>query len=180
MATRPTTNSTTSIAAPTERDAIIASIAQTHLGLETMESRHQDCLDFHEHSCMAIREALRAAFDAGRRSTRRPRQKTIAVVGDMVLTSPRPKAQSPGWATGRIGDFHFSAKVYAEHAAYPSYEIGRSRISKLELRRLDTDAVAYAWERGLNLPAADTAAQAAVDTLAKHLAEHLYGPATVG
>ncbi|MBA3935850.1 MAG: hypothetical protein H0X38_00135 [Planctomycetes bacterium] len=180
MAKRPTTHSTTPTAAPTERDAVIASIAQSHLGLETMESRNQDRLDFQEHSCLSIRDALRAAFDAGRKSTRRPARTATAIVGDLVLTSAKPTDGTPGWATGRVGAFRFCAKVYAGHALVPSYEIGRSRISKLELRRLDTDAVAYAWDRGLDIPAADTAAQAAVDSLAKHLAEHLYGAASVG
>lgn len=163
--------------ATTDRDAVIASIAKAHLGLETLESRHQDRLDFQDHSCMAIRDALRAAFDAGRRSTRRPTHAQVAVVGDLILTSAKPKHMSPSWATGRVGDFRFSAKVYAENAAYASYEIGHSRISKLDLRRLDTDAVAYAWDRGLDTPAVDAAAQAAVDTLTTHLADHLYGPA---
>jgi hypothetical protein len=158
-------------------DAIIMSIAKHHLGLETLESRHQDRLDFQEHSCTAIRDALRAAFTAGRQSMRARPAKRSALVADIVLTSAMPKTASPHWATGRVGAFGFCAKVFAEHAVYPSFEIGRSRISQLEVRRLDDDAVVYAWDRGLVMQATDAEAQAAVDTLATHLADHLYGPA---
>jgi hypothetical protein len=161
-----------------DHDAIIATIAKEYLGLETLESRHQDRLDFQEHSCMAIRDALRAAFEAGRQSTRRrAEKKRSAIVGDIALTSAMPKTASPHWATGRVGAFGFCAKVFAEHAVYPSFEIGRSRISKLELHRLDDNAVVYAWDRGLVMQATDAEAQAAVDTLVTHLADHLYGPA---
>ena len=175
--TTTTTNSATPATAPTERDAVIATIAQVHLGLETLESRRMDSLDFKEHGCVSIRDALRAAFDAGKKSARRPTRKPTAILGNLVVTRPMPKDGTAGWTTGRIGAFRFDAKVYAEHASVSSYEIGRSRISKLELRRLDTDAVAYAWDRGEDVPAADAAAQTAVDTVCERLADHLYGPA---
>ena len=183
MAKRPTTTPTNPTAAPSERDAIIATIAQVHLGLETLESQRLDSLDFKDHACWAIRDALRAAFDAGRKAAkRRPnaaaeRQPT-AVLGDLILTSSKPEDGAPTWAIGRIRAFSFQAKVYPEHARDATYEIGRSRISKLELRRLDNNAIAYAWDRGLAIPAADAAAQAAVDSLGERLADHLYGPTT--
>ncbi len=178
MPKRPATRPDSIPVIPSERDAIIATIAQVHLGLETLESRRMDSLDFKEQACWEIRDALRAAFEAGRQSARRPTRKPIAILGDLIITSPTPKDGTVGWTTGRIGAFRFDAKVYAEHATVPSYEIGRSRISKLELRRLDTNAVAYAWDRGLDVRATDTAAQAAVDTISERLADHLYGPAS--
>ncbi len=176
--TTTTTNPTAPVSAPSERDVIIATIAQSHLGLETLESRRRDHLDFKEHGCVTIRNALRAAFDAGKKSARRRAGKPTAILGDVVITSPKQKDGTVGWTTGRIGVFRFEAKVHPEHATVPSFEIGRTRISKLELRRLDTDAVAYSWDRGQNAPAADAAAQAAVDTLGERLADYLYGPAT--
>ena len=179
MPKRLTARPTTSRVIPSERDAIITTIALTHLDLETLESRNMDSLDFKEQSCLAIRAALLAAFEAGKQAARRrvgspPVAPPTVIKGDIMIAA-NPKAERMGWTTGRIGTFRFCAKVYPEHALEASYEIGRSRISKLELRRLDTGAVAFAWDRGLDTPATDAAAQQAVDRLGKYLANHLYG-----
>ena len=40
-------------------------IAQTHLSIETLETRHRDSLDFHDTAVWCIRDALEAAFKAG-------------------------------------------------------------------------------------------------------------------
>lgn len=168
--------------AANDTEAIIAAIAQSHLGLETLESRHSDRLDFQDHSCMAIRDALRAAFEAGKQAGRRrtgtaqTTQPTV-IAGNIILTSAKPALGSGDWVHGRVGAFRFAAKVYPEHALVPSYEIGRSQISKLELRRLDNGEIAYAWDRGLDVAATDAAARWAVNRLAKHLANHCFGPA---
>ena len=52
----------------TARDALLLQIAERHLFLETLETRNSDSLDFHEHAVWAIRSALEAAFEAGRRA----------------------------------------------------------------------------------------------------------------
>jgi hypothetical protein len=168
-------------AASSEAQAIIAAIAKSHLGLEVLDSRHLDNLDFQEHACYAIRDALRAAFEAGKQAGRRragspPVTPPTVIDGDIVITAD-PKAQASGWTTGRIGSFRFCAKVFPEHALIASYEIGRSRISKLELRRLDTGAIAYHWDRGLDVAAQDAEAAKAVKRLENRLANHLFGPA---
>jgi hypothetical protein len=46
-------------------DAALAHIAREYLGLETLESRHSDSLDFAEQGVWAIRDALEAAYRAG-------------------------------------------------------------------------------------------------------------------
>jgi len=168
--------------ATNDTEAIIAAIAQSHLGLETLESRHSDRLDFQDHSCMAIRDALRAAFEAGKQVARQRTANTLAaqptvIAGGIILTSAKPAIGCGDWVHGRVGAFRFAAKVYPEHALVPSYEIKRSRISKMELRRLDNGALAYAWDRGLDVAATDAAAQRAVNLLAAHLADHCFGPA---
>ena len=94
--------------------------------------------------------------------------------GDIVILKNQ-KAERMGRTTGRIAAFRFVAKVYPEHALDPAFELGRSRISKLELRRLDTNAVAFNWDRGLDRAATDASAKTAVDRLVKHLANHLFG-----
>ena len=46
-------------------DQIFALIAQKHLFIETLETRHSDRLDFHDVSVWSVRDALEAAFKAG-------------------------------------------------------------------------------------------------------------------
>lgn len=40
-------------------------IAQKHLGIETLEERKSDALDFHDLAIWSIEAALKAAFEAG-------------------------------------------------------------------------------------------------------------------
>lgn len=158
---------------------ILHAIARKHLDLETLDDRGLDCLDFQDCGVANLRAALLAAFEAGRRyrrgatSTRLP----TTTIGDLVLTiQPRSKTES-GWASGRIGGFRFEALVFPAHALIASYEIGRSRISKLQVRRLDDDTLVYNWDRGLDHDAPDQATRQAVDTITAQLADGLYGPA---
>lgn len=48
--------------------AAIEKIALDHLFVETLETRRSDSLDFHDCSVWGIKEALVAAFEAGRKS----------------------------------------------------------------------------------------------------------------
>jgi hypothetical protein len=50
------------------RDALLLEIAERHLFLDTLETRMSDSLDFHDHAVWAVRSALEAAFEAGRRA----------------------------------------------------------------------------------------------------------------
>lgn len=49
----------------TVRLAAIQKIAREELGLETLDARNSDRLDFHEHSVWQIRAALLKAYEAG-------------------------------------------------------------------------------------------------------------------
>lgn len=49
-------------------------IAQTILGLETLDTRNSDRLDFHDLAVWNIKAALQAAFDAGQQAGKKPRQ----------------------------------------------------------------------------------------------------------
>lgn len=49
--------------------ALLQKIALEHLFIETLETRNSDRLDFHDVSVAGIRNALQAAYDAGRQST---------------------------------------------------------------------------------------------------------------
>ena len=46
-------------------DNLLALIAEKHLDIETLETRHSDRLDFHDVAVWRIKEALHAAFMAG-------------------------------------------------------------------------------------------------------------------
>lgn len=46
-------------------DSILTLIAQKHLDIETLETRHGDSLDFHDVAVWRLKEALHAAFMAG-------------------------------------------------------------------------------------------------------------------
>ena len=55
---------------PEYKDATIQTIARDLLGIETLETRKSDRLDFHDLAVWSIREALVAAFEAGRQTSR--------------------------------------------------------------------------------------------------------------
>jgi hypothetical protein len=50
------------------RNKTLAEIATRHLNLETLETRNSDSLDFHDMAVWSIRQALEAAYEAGRQS----------------------------------------------------------------------------------------------------------------
>lgn len=50
--------------------AVIETIARDTLGIETLEERKRDGLDFHELAVWQIEKALAAAFEAGRQTSR--------------------------------------------------------------------------------------------------------------
>ena len=52
------------------KDATIRDIARDLLGIETLEERKSDSLDFHEVAVWQVRDALAAAFEAGRQTSR--------------------------------------------------------------------------------------------------------------
>lgn len=49
-------------------------IAQTILGLETLDTRNSDRLAFHDVAVWNIKAALQAAFEAGQQAGKQPRQ----------------------------------------------------------------------------------------------------------
>ncbi len=49
------------------KDAMVNKIAQRILRIYTLETRKNDSLDFHDMSVWNIKEALEAAFEAGRK-----------------------------------------------------------------------------------------------------------------
>lgn len=50
------------------RDTAINRIAKETLGLETLEARNMDGLDFHDLAVWSIKDALQRAYEAGRKA----------------------------------------------------------------------------------------------------------------
>lgn len=50
--------------------AELLNIAHRHLGLETLETRNSDSLDFSDQAVWSLKAALEAAYEAGRRSAK--------------------------------------------------------------------------------------------------------------
>jgi len=52
------------------------------------------------------------------------------------------------WVSGTVNGHFFQAKIFPKHSPNQDWEIGRSRISKLGLKRLEDDRVVFHWDRG--------------------------------
>ena len=46
-------------------ETLLAEIAQQHLGIETLQTRRSDSLDFHDVAVWSVKAALEAAYRAG-------------------------------------------------------------------------------------------------------------------
>lgn len=53
---------------PKSKDEVFTLIAQQHLGIETLVERKSDSLDFHDVAVWSVKDALEAAFEAGRKT----------------------------------------------------------------------------------------------------------------
>lgn len=53
------------------KEELFTEIAQRHLGVETLERRMSDSLDFHDIDVSSIRAALEAAFEAGKTAAKK-------------------------------------------------------------------------------------------------------------
>lgn len=54
--------------APITKDALFTQIAQQHLNIETLVERKSDGLDFHDVAVWSVKDALEAAYEAGRKA----------------------------------------------------------------------------------------------------------------
>ena len=50
---------------------LFTQIAREHLGIETLQTRNADGLDFHDLAVWSLKAALLAAYEAGRESAQR-------------------------------------------------------------------------------------------------------------
>lgn len=69
---------------------IIAAIAASQLGIETLEERKSDALDFHTVSVWTVKAALRAAYEAGAASSAQARAESKAAAYRARTRKARP------------------------------------------------------------------------------------------
>lgn len=87
----------------------------------------------------------------------------------------RQDAGNGTWVRGTVAGHRFEALVFPGHADDPEWELGKSRISKLWIKRLETNREVFNWDRGADVPASDDTTHAIVDFLAAGLAHLVYG-----
>ena len=68
-------NNTNQPAAVSSQEESIRRIAKELLGLDTIETRKSDRLDFSDQAVWQLRAALEAAYNAGKAAARKPRNK---------------------------------------------------------------------------------------------------------
>lgn len=164
--------------------AAAAEEVRKRLGLETLETRNRDALDFHSLSVASIRDAVAIAFEAGfAAGSGAPApfefdpQDQGAMLDTLEITKTTGRKDGGGgtWVKGTIAGHAFEALVFAEHATDPAYELDDSRISKLYLKDGATDTEVASFDRGWDRQPTTDAARAIVGLLAAGLAEHVFG-----
>jgi hypothetical protein len=48
-----------------QTDQLLTEIAKKHLGIETLDTRNSDGLDFHDVAVWCLKDALKSAYEAG-------------------------------------------------------------------------------------------------------------------
>lgn len=155
---------------------------RNRLGLETLEDRKRDALDFHDISVASIRDAIALAFEAGFAAgcgAPAPFKFDPADPGEMLdtleITKKTGRPTGGTWVKGNIAGHAFEALVFPEHATDAAYELDDSRISKLWLQEHFTHTEVACFDRGWDRMPTTDAAKAIVGLLAAGLAEHIFG-----
>ena len=95
---------------------------------------------------------------------------------DLTITKIDRRTMGGGtWVIGTVNDqYKFNALVFAEHAESEDYELGKSKISKLWIERTADHKTLFNFDRGLDVPAANTEIQVIVDFLSTGLADLVF------
>ncbi len=165
------------ITPPTDVQRELAAIAAQMLGIETLDERGRDALDFHQVGVRGLKDALMAAFHLGEEHARR--DVIVSEIGeDLEINEIKRRCTGAGdgaWVRGTLNGHRFHALVWSAHADHAEWEIGESRITKLWVKRIADKAVVFSWDRGMDVPAQDATAQAIVGFLCEGVADLAYG-----
>lgn len=72
--------------------ALLSAIAKKHLGIETLDDRHSDRLDFHDVAVWDIKDALRCAFLSGA-ALSLTEDERLGILSELRQLSPNSIAQ---------------------------------------------------------------------------------------
>jgi hypothetical protein len=116
-------------------DILLTQIARQHLGIETLKTRNQDALDFHDVSVGGVKTALLAAYEAGSQGIAPPVvivTLRAGLVEDVAATQP---------ARIVVEDWDVEDWDTGKPPARSSWEIdaGTAGLSPAQLRRLHAD-----------------------------------------
>lgn len=168
--------------AKARRMAAAAEDVRKRLGLETLEDRKRDALDFHDISVGSIREIIAIAFEAGFAAgsgAPAPFKFDPADPGAMLdtleITKKTGRPTGGTWVKGNIAGHAFEALVFPDHATDAAFELDDSRISKLWLQEHFTHTEVACFDRGWDRQPTTDAARAIVGLLSAGLAEHVFG-----
>lgn len=70
----------------TRKRDIYTTIAYEHLGIETLETRGRDALDFHEVGVASLKDALKAAYRAGQAELLQAAEALLEARDNQMLT----------------------------------------------------------------------------------------------
>ena len=95
---------------------------------------------------------------------------------DLAITKIEQRTIGGGsWVIGTVNDqYKFNALVFSDHAESESYELGQSKISKLWIQRTADRTTLFNFDRGLDVPAANSEIQVIVDFLCEGLADLVF------
>ncbi len=105
-----------------------------------------------------------------------PPTESIEDIGDdFEIGFQNPREDGCVWVQGYLNGVNFDALVFPEHAAKESYELDKSKISKLWIKRIADEKIVFNFDRGMDVAAADETTQKIVDFLCAGLAFHVFG-----
>ena len=94
---------------------------------------------------------------------------------EIRITQLRDSGTGGTWADGTVGPFTFQALVFKDHAASKSFELGRSRISKMQVKLRGPEfRPVFNFDRGMDIPAKTADAKNAVKLLTEQLAKLVF------
>ncbi|NUQ51357.1 MAG: hypothetical protein HUU19_01515 [Phycisphaerales bacterium] len=176
------TNTTTTNKTKARHMAAATEAVRNRLGLETLEDRKRDALDFHDISVGSIRDIIALAFEAGFAAgsgAPAPFKYDPADPGAMLdtleITKKTGRPTGGTWVKGNIAGHAFEALVFPEHATDEAFEMGDSRISKFWLQEHFTHTEVACFDRGWDRKPTTDAARAITDLLTAGLAETVFG-----
>lgn len=97
---------------------------------------------------------------------------------DLTITKISKRQANAGgvWVSGTIdGRVRFEALVFADHAECESYELERSKISKLWLQRISDRKILFNFDRGDDVKADSTYTLEIIGFLCEGLSDLVFG-----